>query len=718
MKLHVTLCAPLSLAIAIAGCGAKRSGDEPEQGPVTKTRDAGTQTGKAREPSTDDGPEVPVCPEDNPFCNEKAPPAKAPVEACAGEDVNLMTTGVNVMIAVDGSASMAPHWTRVQDAVKKLRKENPNGSFGVHMFHGDPPESFDAVSGKSNLCGKTENVVLDVAQRSEQELVSFLGAAPPGANNNLLPSSPLVEPINYYLTNATKLADPTRTNYLVVISDGVDNCFGSAYTNPADKRLALEKLAVELTKKNIRIIPVGFVATPDSNANMAAQARASARHEALDTLARFGGTGLQKALAAENADDLLTAIGQVGVRVGSCRFSIPATLDPSASLNPFELGFAVNGNAVARDRTNTEGWNFVDGKTSEVELFGKPCEAVRGGAKVESKKSCDSEVCGTAAVKVETKPRAVLHVLDSSASRIECQTGDQFGCFQGVGSGADRPVLTFWEVVEHALSQSLIAPINDDVEFGLQFFPAKNSEAFSCDVASMPEVAPAPSTQITIMSQMFERLPFGRSPVLAALQSVADNPGRLAEATVSGAVVFLTDGGDNCMQDDQGQTNQAQVVAALGAAADKLLKAGVKTYVVRFGKAENKTPEQEEQLRAIVTHGGTASGDPKDPNAVLYIDAVDATALDAALAQVSDRLSSCAFTISGVPDDADKTHANLYLNGELIPFDAGNAGAQGWSWANVEQTDIELHGDACNSFKTNRTTSVIVEFGCESVIVI
>ena len=713
------LCASLSLPAI--GCGAKRGTDEAEQGP-SKTRDAGSQVGKAREPSeADDEPVIPECPEENPFCNEKKPAANVPAQSCGGEEINLATTGVNVMIAVDGSASMVPHWTRVQDAVKKLRKENPASSFGVHMFYGNPPESLDAVFGKNNLCGETENVVLDVAQRSEQELLDFVGTAPPGAANDLLPSSPLIDPINYYLTHATKLADPTRTNYLVIISDGVDNCFGSFYTNPADKRLALEKLAVELVKKNIRIIPVGFVATPDTGTDMAAQMRAAARAAtrvaALDTLARFGGSGLDKALAAEKPEDLLTAIGQVGIRVGSCRFSIPATLDPSASLNPFELNFTVNGNMVARDRTNSEGWNFVDGKTSEVEIFGKACEAVRGGAKVESKKSCDTDVCGTAAVKVETKPRAVLHLLDSSASRIECETGDQYACIRGVGNGTDRPVLTFWEVVEHALSQSLIAPINDDVEFGLQFFPAKNSEAFSCEVASAPEVPPAPATQITIMSQMFERLPFGRSPVLAALQSIADAPGRLAEPTVSGAVVLLTDGGDNCTDGDAA-TVQAQIVAGLSASAAKLLKAGVKTYVVRFGKQANKTPEQEEQLRAIVANGGTASSDPKDMNAVPYIDAVDATALDAALAQVSDRLSSCAFTISGVPDAADKTHANLYLNGELIPFDAANAGAEGWSWANPEQTDIELHGNACTSFKTNRTTSVIVEFGCESVIVI
>jgi hypothetical protein len=654
---------------------------------------------------------VPECPKDNPFCKDKAVVPDSGVASCGGDVVDLRTTGVNVMIAVDGSASMAPHWERVQDAVKKLRKENPNGQFGVHLFYGNPPESFDAVIEKANLCGTTENVVLEVGKPTEAELLDFLGDAPPGAGNRLLPSSPLIDPINYYLTHDTKLADPTRTNYLVIVSDGVDNCFGSGFSNPADKRLALEKLAVELVKRNIRIIPVGFVAGQATG--MAANNVAATRIEALDTLARFGGAGLDKALAAEKPEDLLTAIGQVGTKVGSCRFGIPATLDPAASLNPFELGFTVNGNPVARDRTNKEGWDFVDGKTSEVELFGKPCQAVRGGATVESKKVCSTEVCGTAAVKVETKPRAVLHVLDSSASRIECQSGGQYNCLRGVGNGTDRTTLTFWEVVEHALAQSLIAPINDDVEFGMQLFPFKTSGAFSCEVGTDPEVAPGLSTQITIMSKMLERIPLGMSPLLAALQSVADKPGRLADPAVSGAVVMLTDGGDNCSE-----LTQDQIVTSLGTSAKKLLDKGVKTYVVRFGRAESKTPEQEAQLRAIVAGGGTASSDPKDMSQVPYIDAVDATALDAALAQVSDRLATCSFAVSGVPVEADKKLANLYLNGELIKFDVTQAKSAGWGWVDAAQTEIELYGEACTAFKTNRKTSIIVEFGCEPQIVI
>jgi len=49
----------------------------------------------------------------------------------------------------------------------------------VHMFFGLAPEDWDAVIEKSNLCGKTENQVLDVDARTEDELVAFLGDGPP-----------------------------------------------------------------------------------------------------------------------------------------------------------------------------------------------------------------------------------------------------------------------------------------------------------------------------------------------------------------------------------------------------------------------------------------------------------------------------------------------------------------------------------------------------------
>jgi len=174
--------------------------------------------------------------------------------------------------------------------------------------------------------------------------------------------------------------------------------------------------------------------------------------------------------------------------------------------------------------------------------------------------------------------------------------------------------------------------------------------------------------------------------------------------------VLLSDGGDNCAGEDQGR-----VVSRLGAAAKSLLDAGVKTYVVRYGSEAGRTSEQDEQLRAIVQNGGTATSDPANPAHKPFIDAKDETELNAALASISDRLATCTFTLGGLPSDADKAKANLYLNGEVIPFDKLGDKQSGWAWVDAEQTAAELYGDSCSAFKTNRRTSVVVEFGCAPI---
>jgi hypothetical protein len=71
-----------------------------------------------------------------------------------------------------------------------------------------------------------------------------------------------------------------------------------------------------------------------------------------------------------------------------------------------------------------------------------------------------------------------------------------------------------------------------------------------------------------------------------------------------------------------------------------------------------------------------------------------------------------------VPTDADKARANLYLNGEIIRFDATGSKQDGWNWADAEKTTAELYGASCTAFKTNRRTSVVVEFGCMQIPVV
>jgi hypothetical protein len=190
----------------------------------------------------------------------------------------------------------------------------------------------------------------------------------------------------------------------------------------------------------------------------------------------------------------------------------------------------------------------------------------------------------------------------------------------------------------------------------MQFFPQKNAEALSCEVNADPEIAPAPATQITIMKQMVNRL---------------------------------------------------------GAAAKKLSDAGVKTFAIRYGSKDGQTPEQTEQLTAIAKNGGTAQAMGNVP----FIDAKSATELSSALAAISDRLATCSFKLGGVKADVDKNRTNLYVNGEQIGFDAKSTKLDGWNWVDAERTTAELFGEACTTFKTSRRTRVVVEFGCEPVII-
>jgi hypothetical protein len=677
--------------------------------------------GQAGDGMAIDVPE-PVCASDNPFCRA---PTGMPIEggsmSCGEVPIDLAPAGVNIMIAVDGSPSMMTHWSGIQTAVRSLYRSNPTARFGLHVFWGEPADVFSGATTdmSNNICGATHNDVLEIGDHSEEQLMTALGTTPPGQwfIEGSIEISPVIEPLNYYLTNESALVDPTRTNYLVLLSDGNDNCFGSFFAANDDKLAAFQKVAVELYKKSIRVIPIGFDAptvTGDTSVIPGTMTPGAVMPDTdldvLGTLLKYGGAALPEVPKADDAAKLESAVQQVGQRISNCRFDLPPVLDPNANVSPFELEFSINGQPIPRDRLNTNGWNFVDGGTSQVELFGDGCAAVQAGQLIQVGKACGSNVCGTSSIKVETKPRAVLLLLDSSASRIECADGS-LDCLSLPGSSPTRP-LTFWETVQRAIGVTMTRPINDDVEFGIQFFPGKTAAALSCDVQTNAEIGPAQGTEIGIMKAMLEKLPLGFSPVVQVIENVAANPGRLAEPDVLGAVVVLSDGGDNCAG-----VEPAALVSRIDTAATTLLEQGVKTYAVRFGSEAGRTPEGEDQLRALVTSGGTAIVDPMDPSAKPYVDATNAEQLSAALADIADRIATCSFKLDGLSETADKDQANLYLNGEVIPFDSAGTKQDGWSWIDAERTTVELYGPSCEAFKNNRRTSIVVELGCPPVIV-
>jgi hypothetical protein len=678
-------------------------------------------------------PEKAMCAADNPFCSQNpvimtggAAGAGGPLIStttdCGSLPIDLKPAGVNIMLAVDGAASVKSHWADIGTAIRSLRSNNPTAAFGMHVFWSDPvdPTAEDGQATRNttnNGCKQIHNQVLELGAHSAQELVDFMGTAPlGGVIMDAYQVAPVLTPLNdTYLAAATALSDPTKTNYLVLFTNANENCFGSAFTSVADKLLAFQKLAIELSKRNIRVIPVGLDDPADKAMNdpfgfgpgLVGTNVASIRtnYDVLGTLLQYGGANLKEVPRIDTPKKLEELISVVGQSVNNCRFEIPAALDASMSVNPFEINFRINSKAVARDRGQVNGWNFVNGSTNQVEFFGQGCEALQSGLPVEAGKSCAKDICGTAAVSVSTKPRKVLLLLDSSASRIECSDGS-FDCLSTPGTEGRPPA--FWEVVQHAVGDVLVAPVNNEVAFGMQFFPNKNASEFSCEVTGMPEIPAAPGVQIEIMKQMLEKLPFGLSPVVGVLESVAAAPGNLADPNVVGAAVLLSDGGDNCSGD-----MQPQIVSRLGAASKKLLASGVRTFAIRYGSKGGETPEAAEQLTAIASEGGTAL----TGGAVAYIDAKSPKELGDALAGISDQLASCVFTLGNVAPGVDRNRTNLFLDGEQIGFDAMGTKQDGWSWVDQAQTTVELYGAACTLFKTSLRTNIIVEFGCEQIIV-
>lgn len=710
--------------LALVACSAPAKAPERSGGTVEA---AGTTAAPA---SDEIIVEKPMCAADNPFCQQSpivtstmtgdGTPLVPTSTDCGSLPIDLNPAGVNIMLAVDGSASMEAHWEDIGTAIRSLRANNPDASFGAHMFWADAvdpasEEGQQARNTTNNACHKINNSRLPLGAHSAQELVDFMGSEPPGGViYDVYQVAPVIDALNTYLTMASELADPTKTNYLVVFTSGNDNCFGAAFTAVDDKLVAYQKLAVELHRRNIRLIPVGMDAPSDMPMNdpwgfgpgLTGTNIQSIKtdYKALGAMLEYGGSSLDEVPRIDTTEKLEELISVVGQSVNNCRFEIPAALDSSMSVNPFGINFSISGKSVPRDRGQMNGWNFVKGSTSQVEFYGQSCEALQTGLALEAGKSCSTDVCGTAAVSVSTKPRYVLLLLDSSASRIECADGS-FDCLSTPGTPGR--VLSFWEVVQHAVSEVLAAPINDEVAFGMQFFPGKDASEFSCEVNTTPEIPAAPGMQIQLMKSMLEKLPFGLSPVVGVMESVAAMPGNLVDPNVVGAVVLLSDGGDNCSGD-----MQPDIVSRLGDAAQTLFDQGVRTFAIRYGSADGETPDQAEQLNAIATAGGTAL----TSGSVKYIDAKSPDELGAALAGISDQLASCAFTLGMVDPSVDKDRTNLFLDGEQIGFDATNTKLDGWGWVDAEQTTVELYGAACTTFKTARNTNVVVEFGCEQMV--
>ncbi|MBS1152784.1 MAG: putative secreted protein [Myxococcaceae bacterium] len=260
--------------------------------------------------------------------------------SCGGELFQATKVEANFLIVLDRSGSMEEtlpagqsKWSLATASVKSVTAKHETAiRFGLSMFPG------------ALKCTEGSNVV-PVGDKAAAQVAQSLPATATGSST----------PIGAALLLASKradLVDPARANFVLLVTDGMENCGG----NPV---AAVKAMAA----RGIKTYVVGFGADVDPTR--------------LAQLATEGGTarlGTTKYYQADDQTSLDTAFGQIAQGASGCDFKLAK---PPADLN--KIFVAVDGNLINRDQNKQLGWDY-NPQTGRLTLYGGACDVVQKSA--------------------------------------------------------------------------------------------------------------------------------------------------------------------------------------------------------------------------------------------------------------------------------------------------------------------------------------------------
>jgi hypothetical protein len=314
----------------------------------------------------------------------------------------------------------------------------------------------------------------------------------------------------------------------------------------------------------------------------------------------------------------------------------------------------------------------------------------------------------------------------------------------------------------------VISDLQADVRFG---FGAFSGQGTTCP--DMPMQAPAINNQpaIATLFNSLERSMYKDTPTVAAFTRAAQT--LWADNTVQGEkyILFVTDGEPDYCDDGNSLCPPDSVVGKLQQLAQGIDETGAQQTPIRtlvFGVNSPLTTISPEVLQAFANAGAglpvapvrqNANGN-YDPNAIYdqcngvpgwardfaltgktavrgqtignYIDPLDPLAVPgtakvfrpdpndqtALIGQIREALAgikSCSFDLAGdVQVDLRRndlgTLAKVIVNGAAVPFDATNG------WHMLNETTVELAGEACSMWRQPGQTSIDFDFPCDVIV--
>lgn len=353
--------------------------------------------------------------------------------------------------------------------------------------------------------------------------------------------------------------------------------------------------------------------------------------------------------------------------------------------------------------------------------FGTGGDNIAGGGTTGS----ITESCG-ASTFANQVPGSILVVLDRSGS---------------MGPGNGQP--DKWAPTKNALKQMMSAA-SSQLSMGLLPFPegkfndsmllacAANPMSPQCaalfadggceDVAMTPIVplAPLAQTNAAISSWLDSHSPGGGTPTLTALKR-AYSYMQTVDAPGERFVLLMTDGEPNVHQQLPifGDTNVkcgtlADIEAEALAAAAGTPK--IRTFVIGAPGSEDAGSF----LSQLAINGETKKSPDCSAgakNCHYQIGGANFQQdLEAALAEISGKLSECVFELpDGENVDPGFVNVNLESGGETTQLYKDTSHVDGWDYTDASHTKVELFGPACEKFKAEQDAKVSIILGCETI---
>jgi len=257
----------------------------------------------------------------------------------------------NIMMVVDESGSMKDpiagstmsKWTALVGAVNQLLNAYSGAAqWGLSIFPHSPANTCSAGTVDVAVAGNTTMSILTKLNGMTDQTIG--GNTPTNAT------------LQAMLGSTAGLADATRANYVLLMTDGQPNCGGDA--NAVKNTIA--QLYGQTTSVRTFVVGIGDGASSDPNAlNSWADAGHTAR------------TGATHYYQVNTVNDLQQAFADIVQGVASCTYAL-SQKPADASL----IVAYVNGMAVPQDPTN--GTTYDAGSNSLV-FHGTSCDALKNG---------------------------------------------------------------------------------------------------------------------------------------------------------------------------------------------------------------------------------------------------------------------------------------------------------------------------------------------------